>query len=123
MNHKKILQHAKTILNERGVDYGDENELFERACSIYNLVTGSSLTPWEATMFMAALKLARTKTSRRKADNYIDAINYLSFAGQFAPVKTGRVLVSVPLPQVVDRVEEEIKEIAESFEQKKDEEQ
>jgi hypothetical protein len=115
MNHRKLLQQANTILQERGVDYGDESELFERACTIYNLVTGSSMTPWEASMFMASLKLARTKTSRRKSDNYIDCINYLAFAAQFAPVKTGRVLVSVPLPEVSDKVEEDIKNIADSL--------
>jgi hypothetical protein len=85
-------------LQDRGQDYGDVSELFERACSIYNLTTGESFTPWQANIFMTSLKMARIKSNRPKADNYIDGINYLAFAGQFANASTGRVAVSMPNP-------------------------
>jgi len=116
MDHKQILSDAVTLLKERGQDYGDENELFERTCSIYNLMTGESFTPWQANIFMTALKMARIKSNRSKADNYIDGINYLAFAGQFAQAKPGRVAVSMPSPLgPQDQVEEDIKRMAQMF--------
>ena len=84
MDHKQILADAISTLENRGQDYGDVSELFERACSIYNLTTGEGFTPWQANIFMTSLKMARIKSNRPKADNYIDGINYLAFAGQFA---------------------------------------
>ena len=84
MDHKEILSDAVNTLRDRGEQYGDENELFERACSIYNLITGDSMTPWQANMWMTSLKMARIKPNRGKADNYVDGINYLAFAGSLA---------------------------------------
>lgn len=98
MDHRQILADAINTLQDRGQDYGDVSELFERACSIYNLTTGESFTPWQANIFMTSLKMARIKSNRPKADNYIDGINYLAFAGQFANASKGRVAVSMPNP-------------------------
>lgn len=96
MDHKEILADAINVLQDRGADYGSVDELFERACSIYNLITGESFTPWQANVWMTSLKMARIKTNRGKADNYIDGINYLAFAGQFAKAQPGRVVVTAP---------------------------
>ena len=116
MDHKQILSDAINTLRDRGQDYGDENELFERTCSIYNLMTGESLTPWQANMFMTSLKMARIKSDRSKADNYVDGINYLAFAGQFAQAKPGRVAMSAPTPLgPTDQVEDDIKRMAQMF--------
>ena len=116
MDHKQILSNAVDTLRDRGMDYGDENELFERTCSIYNLITGEALSPWQANMFMTALKMARIKSNRGKADNYVDGINYLAFAGQFAQAKPGRVAVSMPTPLgPADQVEDDIKRMAQMF--------
>jgi hypothetical protein len=116
MDHKEILANAIDTLRDRGMDYGDENALFERTCSIYNLITGEAFTPWQANMFMTALKMARIQPNRSKADNYVDGINYLAFAGQFAQAKTERVSVSMPTPLgPTDQVEDDIKHIAQMF--------
>lgn len=124
MDHKQILSNAVDTLRDRGVDYGDENELFERTCSIYNLITGEAFTPWQANMFMTALKMARIKSNRSKADNYVDGINYLAFAGQFAQAKPGRVSVSMPTPLgPADQVEDDIKRMAQMFAPVKKEDQ
>jgi hypothetical protein len=116
MDHKEILSQSVNTLRDRGEEYGDENALFERTCSIYNLITGEAFTPWQANMFMTALKMARIQPNRSKADNYIDGINYLAFAGQFAQAKPGRVFVSTPTPLgPTDQVEDDIRHIAQMF--------
>ena len=124
MDHKEILSDAVNTLKDRGEQYGNENELFERACSIYNLITGENMTPWQANIWMHSLKLARIKPNRGKADNYVDGINYLAFAGQFAQAKPGRVFVSAPTPLgPQDQVEEDIKRMAQMLAPVKKEEQ
>ena len=116
MDHKEVLANAISTLEDRGQEYGDVNDTFERVCSIYNLMTGESFTPWQANMFMMALKMARIKSNRGKADNYVDGINYLAFAGQFAQAKPGRVAVSMPSPLgPQEQVEEDIKRMAQMF--------
>ncbi len=70
--------------NDRAPVYGGFEDLFDRACMIYNLTTGNSITPWQAAMFMNCLKMARMKHSPGKMDNYVDGMNYTAFAGQFA---------------------------------------
>ena len=116
MDHKEVLANAISTLEDRGQEYGDVNDTFERVCSIYNLMTGEAFTPWQANMFMMALKMARIKSNRSKADNYVDGINYLAFAGQFAQANTGRVAVSMPSPLgPQDQVEEDIKRMAQMF--------
>jgi len=116
MDHKEVLANAISTLEDRGQEYGDVSDTFERVCSIYNLMTGESFTPWQANIFMTALKMARIKSNRSKADNYIDGINYLAFAGQFAQAKPGRVAVSMPSPLgPTDQVEDDIKRMAQMF--------
>jgi hypothetical protein len=116
MDHKEVLANAISTLEDRGQEYGDVNDTFERVCSIYNLMTGEAFTPWQANMFMMALKMARIRTNRSKSDNYVDGINYLAFAGQFAQAKPGRVAVSMPSPLgPADQVEDDIKRMAQMF--------
>jgi len=116
MDHKEVLANAISTLEDRGQEYGDVSDTFERVCSIYNLMTGEAFTPWQANMFMMALKMARIRTNRSKSDNYVDGINYLAFAGQFAQAKPGRVAVSMPSPLgPTDQVENDIKRMAQMF--------
>ena len=116
LDYSELMTEAIETVQLRDADYGNVNSLFERACSIYNLMTGDSFTPWQANMFMTALKMARIRSNRSKADNYVDGINYMAFAGQFAQAKTERVSVSVPTPLgPTDQVEDDIKRMAQMF--------
>lgn len=122
MNHKEVLESAGSILRDRADLYGSEEILFERACALYNILTGQSLTPFEANAFMVCMKMARMRFDRKVADNYIDTINYLSFMAQFAEV-TNPVPVPVKMAKgkipdmgtMPKHVEDEIKELAEKF--------
>jgi hypothetical protein len=122
MNHKEILESAESILMDRAGLYGSEEILFERACTLYNVFTGQNLTPFEANAFMVCLKMARMRFDRKVADNYVDAINYLSFMAQFAGAEVpGSAPAAAVKPKIPDmaplpkNVEDEIKELADKF--------
>ena len=87
MHHIEFLEDATRLSHERGMEYGDLEENFERIISIFDAMTGVALTCQEAALFLVAVKMARLKTSPGKADTYADAINYLAFAGQFGDAK------------------------------------
>lgn len=84
MKYNDLMMRAAHEYNDRAPVYGSFEDLFDRACQIYQLMTGNSLTPWQAAMFMNCLKMARMKHSPGKMDNYVDGMNYMAFAGQFA---------------------------------------
>lgn len=46
------------------------------------------VTPYEIVLIHVATKMARMAANPTHADNYVDTINYMSFAAQFVDVKT-----------------------------------
>jgi SRSO17 transposase len=84
MNHTQILTESVLTLRDRDVQYGSMEETMIRACEIFEMITGREFSPYEANIFMHSLKLSRIRKSPTKADNYIDGVNYLAFAGEFA---------------------------------------
>ena len=86
MDHKEILNESIAILRDRNQQYGDMQSTVIRACEIYELVTGVELSPYNANIFLHSLKMARIRVAPTKLDNYVDGINYLAFAGEFATV-------------------------------------
>jgi hypothetical protein len=121
MNHKEILSSAVNTLKDRADLYGSEEDLFERVSILYSVMTGQQLSPYDINVVMVCVKLARMRYDRKVADNYVDAINYMSFMGQFAEVKNPVVPISKPVQPsnitmaVTDEMEEEIKALAEKF--------
>jgi len=79
-------------------------------------------------MVHVATKMARLQESRTLDDNYVDAMNYLAFAAQFAPIheppKVVEPVFKVPSMKVepVGMVEDDIAEIAKRFAHVKPEE-
>jgi hypothetical protein len=84
MEHKAILGTAAATLRDRNEQYGEMAVTITRACDIFGLITGRTITPYEANMLLHAMKLARIRVAPAKRDSYIDGINYLAFAGEFA---------------------------------------
>lgn len=85
-NHKDILNLAAQTVAERGHRYGPVEASFDRIIKLFKLTTGRDLSMYEASMFLTCVKLARMADSPAHDDNYVDGINYLAFAAQFAPV-------------------------------------
>jgi len=127
MHHKQSLINAAKIIDERAQQYGAPDTCFEKIARIATAVTGETYTEYDIALVMHCVKLGRMLENRTYDDNYIDAINYLAFAGQFAGVKTkpsdvGITGVSLPgsvtqfnvkkgtksIPLDLDALEEEI---------------
>ena len=121
MNYADILNKSASLYSDRGAQYGNLNDNMERACLIFNTITGERMTPYHANMFLHSLKLSRIRSDWKKGDNYFDGINYLAFAGEAAQVKDD-VPVPVTMPQatakimeVTEEMEQEIKDLAAKF--------
>lgn len=83
MNHLEILNNALSMLKEKGQLYGPEDDLHEDISKIATILLNKSISPYDVAMIHVATKLTRIKNHRNHYDSYIDAVNYLSFAGQF----------------------------------------
>jgi len=115
MDHKEIYKEAIGTLHDRGRQYGDANELFERACALYNVTVGDNFTPWHAAIFLSCLKMARIKPNPKKLDNYIDNMNYLAFAGEFVGVVHNDGPRNTGASMSIDEIEDGMKEIVAKF--------
>ena len=74
-------------LKDRGGQYGPEDLLFDRASRIATVMLDRVVTPYEISLIHVATKMARMTANQAQTDNYVDSINYLAFAAQFAEVK------------------------------------
>lgn len=85
MRVKEILEEASSLIDERGADYGGVEENFNHIAGIANAILSRDLTAFEIAVVLASVKLARMRQSPYKLDNYLDGINYLSFAAMLRP--------------------------------------
>lgn len=84
MKHLEITSEALKLLAPRGAVYGTVRENHERIARIASELTKAPLGAFDVAMVMLAVKLSRIAQSPDHVDSYVDAINYLSFAGEFA---------------------------------------
>ncbi len=97
MTRKEILNTAATLTTvEREAEYGkpeDNYSVIARLWESYLLGAqhtrrSGTITPHDALIMMALLKIGRIATGQPKADNYIDAAGYLALAGEIATKDT-----------------------------------
>jgi hypothetical protein len=103
MNHKDILTQSATLLRTRSEQHGTEEDVMDRACKIFESITGTHLSLYEASIFMHSYEMARMKKSFRNLNSVLNGIDYLALAGQFADAELGTTL---------DRQEADIKAMA-----------
>ena len=84
VDHREVLKTSASVLNDRAAQYGDETACFDRIAMIASTILGKNLTAYDISIIMVALKLGRLREARQKVDTYVDAINYVAFAAQFA---------------------------------------
>ena len=77
-----ILKEAEELVNgPRAADYGPVAVNWSRTVTIFEAMTGISLTAEQGLMFMVAVKLAR-EAQKHKRDNLTDAAAYLELASK-----------------------------------------
>lgn len=84
MKHTEVLKTAALTLSARGRQYGPAEECFDRIAQISTLILNKSISPYDIAMIQVATKLGRLQEDRLNGDSYVDGVNYLSFAAQFA---------------------------------------
>lgn len=82
MEYRNLMSEAARIFNDRNDRYGDMRVGMERAAQIASLITGYHLTPHDIALVLHSVKLSRLGNDRTNADNYVDGVNYLAFAGE-----------------------------------------
>ena len=90
MDFGDILRTSAQVITQRKASYGPPTEGFERAAVIASTALDKSVSPYEVAMILHAVKLARISTSPKYLDNYVDAVSYLAFAGDFADAGSER---------------------------------
>lgn len=84
MKHNEIMQAASALVAPRGSVYGPIDKNHEQIARIASELTGHPLDAHDILMIMVAVKLARLARTPDHLDSYLDALNYLSFAGEIA---------------------------------------
>jgi hypothetical protein len=84
MNHRDILSQSATLLRSRSELHGQEEDVMDRACKIFENITGIEMSLYEGAMFMHSYEMARMKKNRRNMQGLMSSIDYLALSGQFA---------------------------------------
>jgi hypothetical protein len=61
--------------------------MFDNVSRIATVILGRIVTPFEIAMILHCVKLARISVDIKEPDNYVDGVNYMAFAAQFAGIE------------------------------------
>ena len=75
-NATRLLQHALTIVDERGQSYGDATKLFNQIARRWSLTLGVEISPEQVVLCMLDLKLARLSNDPTHTDSMVDVAGY-----------------------------------------------
>ena len=87
MNHIEVMSQAVHTLKSRGDQYGPVEISFDRISQLATVILNKPVNPYDVAMILHAVKLSRMQGDINNADHYVDGINYLAFAAQFALMK------------------------------------
>ena len=77
ITRKFILEQAiKTVCSDREQQYGTPEQSFTEIAAVWSWFLGIKIKPAQVAVMMCLFKIARIKTGRFKADNWIDLIGY-----------------------------------------------
>jgi hypothetical protein len=88
---------------------------FDRTAKLATILLNTEISAYEVVMVHVATKLARLQEARTLDDNYIDAMNYMAMAAQFAPVHSEPKFTVSQEQEPVGIMEADIAEIAKRF--------
>lgn len=75
-NAVRLLQHALTIVEERGQSYGDAAILFNQIAKRWSLTLGVDVSAEQVVLCMLDLKLARLSNDPTHIDSMVDVAGY-----------------------------------------------
>ena len=75
-NAIRLLQHALTVVEERGQSYGDAATLFNQIAKRWSLTLGVEITASQVVLCMLDLKLARLSNDPTHTDSMVDVAGY-----------------------------------------------
>jgi hypothetical protein len=85
----EILAIANSVISgDRDADYGDAKDNFETIAALWASYLDHDFTVVDVANMMILLKIARSKTSPRKQDHWVDICGYAALVGEI--VSDGR---------------------------------
>lgn len=88
-NHMDILTTAASVLRERGGQYGPVELCFDRASKLASIRLNREITMYDIAIIMSSVKQARQIENPKLVDSWVDDVNYVAIAGQFASAQFG----------------------------------
>jgi len=88
MTHaKQILTTSIDTIGSRGEEYGDASQSFSRASTIASTMLDKTITAYDVSIVLMAVKMARIAQNKTHIDSYVDLAAYTAFAAQFSNAK------------------------------------
>lgn len=110
MNHREVLKESASLIAMRGKEYGPEDACFQRSADLASIVLNKPISKYDVAMILGLNKMARLQESRAKMDHYVDGINYMAFAAQFASDQSSvEVAVEDDMKAIASRVADDIR--------------
>lgn len=73
----KLFEECKAIIVDRGADYGEAKDSFERIARYWSVALDKEISGKDVAILMTLFKIAREQ-GNHKRDNIVDGINYLA---------------------------------------------
>ena len=82
---QRILEAAsKCVSGKRVLDYGTPEESLQVISDLWSAYLGVEVSPVDASMMMALMKIARVRTGTATADSFVDIAGYAACGGELA---------------------------------------
>lgn len=83
VDRDKILDAASDLINgQRAKDYGDAYEMHRRIAAGWSEIVGVNVTPAQAALCMAWVKISRIVETPDHLDSFVDLVAYGALAGE-----------------------------------------
>ncbi len=87
MTRDETLARAGLLVGTiRAGEYGDSRMMHARIAAIWSAILGHPVKPWQVTLMMAGLKIARLSHAHQSEDGWVDAVGYLALGSELAGV-------------------------------------
>jgi hypothetical protein len=109
MDHRDVLKEAQSLLSQRGTNYGEAQENFERAATLLSILSGKHMTAYDIALAMLSVKLSRIAHRRDHHDSWVDGINYMAFCAEFTGKDAPDAVLNLALKKVQSNLNEAIR--------------